>query len=274
MTVPAAFPAAFPGGTNVTRLRVYTSPSIDGLAGGTPHLHTASSEAYVVVSGTGALQTINAGGFTETPLAAGSVVWFTPGTVHRAINTGDLNVLVVMSNAGLPEAGDAVMLFPAPILADPAAYAEAARLPATHTSTSTSTNDALSASHPGEGDVSYLHEGDVAAQRRRDLAVEGFLQLKEAIAGGDLSALDALYTSAAALVSGRIDQWRQTWSSTVEAETEATRALLDALQTGDGSPLRTASLHQAVQNEPLQTEPQHNEKLGMCGWLRTYSVTR
>jgi hypothetical protein len=87
------------------------------------------------------------------------------------------------------------------------------------------------------------------------------------------------------LVSVRIDEWRLTWSRTVEAETAATRALLDRLQAGDSSVLRQSSVQQAELNQPEPTEPEltepeltepklNNEKLGMCGWLRTYNVTR
>lgn len=53
-----------------------------------------------------------ASGPRQTPLAAGSVDWFTPGTIRRAVNHSGLTVVVVMANAGLPEAGDAVMTFP------------------------------------------------------------------------------------------------------------------------------------------------------------------
>ena len=106
----------FPGGTAVSHLTVYDWPTPDGLAGGSPHLHTASGEGYVVVGGRGRLQTLSAAGAGEHPLAAGTVLWFTPGTVHRLVNDGGLEIVVVMQNAGLPEAGDAVFTFPADML--------------------------------------------------------------------------------------------------------------------------------------------------------------
>src|SRR5690606_17589794 len=122
----------FPGGTAVSRVRVYDWPTADGAWGGSPHLHTTSTEGYVVLAGSGTLETLSGDGYGEHPLTPGTVLWFTPGTVHRLVNTGrDLELLVVMSNAGLPEAGDAVLTFPAEILADPTAYAKAAALPAT-----------------------------------------------------------------------------------------------------------------------------------------------
>ena len=120
---------AFPGATAVSRLRVYDWPTVDGLRGGSPHLHTASAEGYVVLGGRGAVQTLSGDGYDEQPLSEGVMLWFTPGTVHRLVNYGDLDILVVMQNAGLPEAGDAVLTFPPEILADPAAYARTAALP-------------------------------------------------------------------------------------------------------------------------------------------------
>ena len=105
-------------------------PTASAVAGsGSPHLHVVSSEAYVVLAGTGAVHTLGPAGFAVHPLRPGSIVSFGPGVVHRAVNDGDLEVLVLMSNAGLPEAGDAVLTFPAAVLADPAAYREAATLP-------------------------------------------------------------------------------------------------------------------------------------------------
>ncbi|MFD0804404.1 cupin domain-containing protein, partial [Streptomonospora algeriensis] len=120
----------FPGGTAVSHLHVYDWPTPDGLAGGSPHLHTASTEGYVVVRGEGALETLSGSGYTRTPLAPGTLLWFTPGTVHRLVNgSGDLELLVVMQNAGLPEAGDAVLTYPPDVLADPDAYARVTAIP-------------------------------------------------------------------------------------------------------------------------------------------------
>ncbi|GAA1581924.1 cupin domain-containing protein [Actinoplanes couchii] len=213
--------SSFPGGTSVTRLQVYD----DG--GGTPHLHTVSTEAYVVIGGKGALQTLDTSGFRETPLAAGSTVWFTPGVIHRAINHGDLQVVVVMSNAGLPEAGDAVMTFPPEVVADPARYREAIAL----------------------GD-----DPAASVRRRRELAVEGFGRLT-----ADPVALAAFYRDAAALVRPRIDEWRRIWSHTVEAQTRRTSAMLDALDRGEFQHLRDAALHAA--------DPDPATAWGMCGHL-------
>ncbi|MGN9908721.1 cupin domain-containing protein [Phytohabitans sp. LJ34] len=233
---------AFPGGTSVTRLDVYTSTCPDGLAGGTPHLHTASTEAYVVIEGRGALHTLDLGGSRETPLEAGSTVWFTPGTIHRAVNDGGLRVVVVMANAGLPEAGDAVMTFPTDIVADPDRYRKHATLP----------------DGAAEADL------DAAARRRRDLAVEGFHQLAHSLRAGDPKPLERFYDAAAALVRPRVAGWRRTWERTVARETSHTAAVLDALERGDASHLRGAAL--------LQAPPSETRRFGMCGRLRTYDV--
>ncbi|MET8866856.1 cupin domain-containing protein [Nonomuraea sp. NPDC004580] len=229
-----AVPGAFPGGTSVSRLSVYSGNACaDGLEGGTPHLHTASTEAYVVIGGRGALQTLDANGLRETELLPGTTVWFTPGTIHRAVNRGGLEVVVVMSNAGLPEAGDAVMTFPPDVVADPARYRAAATLPSV--------------------DV------EKAVRRRRELAVEGFSRLVD----GGPGALRAFYDSAVALVRDRVGEWRGIWERTVAEETRRTSAVLDALERGDGGHLLDAAL----------MESPAEERWGMCGHLRAHDVT-
>jgi mannose-6-phosphate isomerase-like protein (cupin superfamily) len=108
---PQAHPAAtaaFPGATAITVLDVYDWVAPDGLPGGSAHVHLASTEGYVVASGAGRLQTLGERGYAETPLRPGDCLWFTPGTIHRLVNEGDLRLFVVMQNAGLPEHGDAV----------------------------------------------------------------------------------------------------------------------------------------------------------------------
>ena len=103
-----------PGGTSVSHVQVYDTVGPDGLAGGSPHLHTVCTEAYLVIAGEGMVQTLSGEGYAETPLVHGTIAWFSPGTVHRLVNLdGRLELYVLMSNAGLPEAGDMVLAFPA-----------------------------------------------------------------------------------------------------------------------------------------------------------------
>ncbi|MFD0663693.1 hypothetical protein [Thermocatellispora tengchongensis] len=125
----------------------------------------------------------------ETPLVPGSTVWFTPGTIHRAVNLGGLEVLVIMQNAGLPEAGDAVMTFPPEVVADPGRYREAAALPI---------------GAPEE-------EVEAAVARRRELAVEGYLRIAAALRAGDTEPLRRFYRHAVALVRPKVAAWREIW---------------------------------------------------------------
>ncbi|MFC7757364.1 hypothetical protein ACFQY4_04270 [Catellatospora bangladeshensis] len=108
--------------------------------------------------------------------------------MHRLVTDGDLELLVVMQNAGLPEAGDAVLTFPPEVLADPAAYAAAASLapPAE-----------IEAGPQSGADL------DLAARRRRDLALEGYLRLREDVLARGPAALAPLHQAAAALVRER-----------------------------------------------------------------------
>jgi mannose-6-phosphate isomerase-like protein (cupin superfamily) len=230
----------FPGGTSVSRLAVYPDRAVDGHCGGTPHLHTASAEAYIVVAGRGALHSLDMHGFRETDLSAGSVVWFTPGTIHRAINHDGLEVVVVMQNAGLPEAGDAVMTLPPEIVRDRARYWAAVTLPR---------------------DPERVGE---AVRRRRDLAVGGWQRLVQSAERGDFRPLEAFYDSAVALVRPAVAGWREIWESSVARQAGNTDDVLAALARGDGRHLRAAAV--------LEAPPSPDAHWGMCGRLRTHDV--
>ncbi|WP_156759114.1 cupin domain-containing protein [Microbacterium karelineae] len=233
--------SSFPGGTSLSHLDIYGDEAPDGVCGGSPHMHLVSTEAYVVVSGRGALQTIDGAGFRETELEAGDVVWFTPGTIHRAVNRGDLKVVVLMSDAGLPEAGDAVMTFPADVVADPGSYAEAASL----------------------GDA----DGRAArASARRDLAVAGFEALRDAVVAGDRGPLEEFHRAAGALVRERAAAWGDIVRERPLAQAERSLTLSDAVARGDVAHLSDARVQQAA--------PAAGERaFGMCGRLRAYDVT-
>ncbi len=117
------FGVALPGGTSVSHVKVYDTVGPDGLAGGSPHLHTVCTEAYLVIAGEGMVQTLSGEGYAETALVAGTIAWFSPGTIHRLVNLdGRLELYVLMSNAGLPEAGDMILAFAPDLLADDATY--------------------------------------------------------------------------------------------------------------------------------------------------------
>jgi hypothetical protein len=144
-----------------------------------------------------------------------------------------------MQNAGLPEAGDAVMTFPPEVLADPGAYRAAATLPT-------------------GGDV------EAAVKARRDLAVDGFRRIAEAVRAGDRGPLERFYTSAVALVRPAVAGWRRLWAGTVAAEVRHTAEVLDALERGDPVHLGAATVLEAP----------GGERWGMCGHLTVHDVTR
>ncbi|WP_323055940.1 cupin domain-containing protein [Lentzea sp. NEAU-D7] len=220
----------FPGGIGISGLRVYDWPAVDGVCGGSPHVHLACSECYYVVGGQGSVQTLTRRGFAETPLREGTVAWFTPGTIHRLVNDGDLRILVVMQNSGLPEAGDAVFTFPPEVLADPEDYS----------------------AHARAGD-------EESARRRRDLALEGFLELRRRVEAGEDVALDDFYRSAARLKQGVLGDWEKRWRAGALASAERTGEQLDRLRDGDIGHLAEADVHVVRAEGP--------RRFGMCGRL-------
>jgi mannose-6-phosphate isomerase-like protein (cupin superfamily) len=227
-----------PGAVGITALRVYDWEAADGLCGGSPHVHLCCTEGYVVVGGAGRVQTLRAGGFAETPLRPGDVVWFTPGTIHRAVNDGDLHVVALMQNSGLPEAGDAVLTLPPEYLADRSTYDRAVAL---------------------NGSVER-------ARARRDLAVEGFTLLRERTEAGDGAALEEFFAAAAALVRPQLASWRERWEQGAAAASRRTGEQIAALAAGDHSHLREAAVARMEQPAPVT--------LGMCGRLSPYDPAR
>jgi mannose-6-phosphate isomerase-like protein (cupin superfamily) len=256
---------SFPGATAVTMLEVYDWIAPDGLRGGSAHVHLASTEGYVVLAGHGRLQTLGARGYTESELHPGDCLWFTPGIIHRLVNEGGLRLLVVMSNAGLPEAGDAVLTFPPEVLADPPAYARAATLPANGTPEHSALGSgALEDSALGSGALedSALEN---AARRRRDLAIEGYLALRDEFAEQGAAALEGFFAAAARLVAGRVPQWRQRWQAGAFAAAAATGRQLDQLADGDAGYLAGGVLRQIAR-------PAGPAGYGMCGLLTRYDA--
>lgn len=232
---------AFPGATSVSALEVYGGRAPDGLAGGTPHLHTVSTEAYLVVGGRGRLQTIDGSGFAERVLEPGALVWFAPGVIHRAVNDGGLEVRVIMQDAGLPEAGDAVMTFPDDVVADPGRYRVAATLP---------------------GPDRPHDERLAAALARRDLGVRGFLALLRPDGTVDPERLASFHERAVDLVAPRVPEWRRRWEQGAVEVARRTGRRLDALEAGHDPGLAAARVAEAP------SEPAY----GMCGLLRRYDI--
>jgi mannose-6-phosphate isomerase-like protein (cupin superfamily) len=233
----AAAYEGLPGGVAVSHLCVYDWPAADGLHGGTPHVHLACSEAYVVTGGRGAVQTLTTSGYEVTPLVPGTVARFTPGTIHRLVNEGELRITVLMQNSGLPEAGDAVLTLPPEYLTDPEIYAAATTIPA----------DAPEA------------ERERIARTRRDLALEGYRLLRDADGPEPLA---GFHRAAAALVRPRLAEWRERWRAGAAAAAAATEEQLDRLERGDLTHLADA----VVRSE----QPLERGKFGMCGRLDVY----
>lgn len=232
----------FPGGTSISDLAVYDWKCADGVHGGTPHLHTVSTEAYVVTAGRGEVHTLSSEGFARDRLEAGSVLWFSPGTIHRLVNHNDLRLVVIMQNAGLPEAGDAVLTFPKDALRDRDTYLAAATLP------------------PDGSEA----ERAAAARARRDLAITGFRQLLADFDERGAQALADFHHAAAAIVRPRAASWADLWQRTVAAETERTRRHLAAIANGDPAHLAAATVVRTIRKPGPRA-------FGMCGRLRTWT---
>ncbi|MFF1634137.1 cupin domain-containing protein [Leifsonia sp. NPDC058248] len=228
----------------MSRLQVYPWTAPDGLAGGTPHLHTACSEAYVVLEGRGRVQTLSADGFEETLLTPSSVIWFDPGVIHRLVNDGGLRLLVVMQNSGLPEAGDAVMTFPADVLDDRDRYRAAATLP----SARGVATDAI----------------ESAVRERQARAVDGFTALCAAVESRGPAALEPVYAAARAIVAPRIDDWRGIWAAGAFNAAHRTDSFLAAMGAGRPDHLSAARLE-------TRSSPDGHAH-GMCGYLDVYDL--
>ena len=234
---------ALPGGIGVTHLKVYESLAPDGLAGGSPHMHFACSEAYLVIRGVGSVQTLSSRGFREIPLRPGSLVWFTPGVIHRLINgDGELEIFAVMENAGLPEHGDSMLTFPVRYLAEETTYLKMASLDS-----------------GGSSGKSWVD----AAQRRRDLAVEGYQELRREFER--VGSLQDFYDRAVDIIRLKERDWRDLWESGTARTILRTEGFLDKLRIGAGDYLNQGRVFQF----PLKTSAE-DRKLGMCGTLRPY----
>jgi mannose-6-phosphate isomerase-like protein (cupin superfamily) len=234
---------AFPGGIGVTHLKVYDTPAPDGLVGGSPHIHFACSEGYLVIKGSGSVQTLSSQGFREISLRAGSLVWFTPGVIHRLVNRdGQLEIFAVMENAGLPEHGDSLLTFPMHYLCDEDLYLQASSLAGAEMNSAAQSE---------------------AARKRRDLAVEGFLLLRADIESGE--SLESFCRAAVALVRSKESLWRSIWESGPARTIARTEGFLDNLRNGASEYLSQGEIFE------IPVDPEREErKLGMCGTLRAY----
>ncbi len=246
MTPGEQFGVSLPGGTSVSHVKVYDTVGPDGLAGGSPHLHTVCTEAYLVISGEGAVQTLSGEGYAETPLVAGTIAWFSPGTIHRLINLdGQLELYVLMSNAGLPEAGDMILAFEPHLLADDAIYRGVADLPVDGRTTDGSPD---------------------AAMARRDAAVDGFHHWRHAVDADGPDALAPLYRSAVELLGDRPADWHDLLAGDPSIDLQRSRAQVEELWHHDRSRAAERLAESAIRSRSLLPATRN---MGCCGTLGT-----
>lgn len=234
--------ALFPGAVGLSRLGVYDWEANDGVCGGSPHMHTASTEAYLVLAGTGRVETIRSSGYESYDLAPNDLLWFSPGTIHRLVNQDNLEILVIMQNAGLPEAGDAVLTFEADTLASPERYAKAAT---------------LAADGP-------LGASPSAARIRRDAALAGYQRLKEAAIAGQREAVEQFHSDAVRLIQSRVPGWQTIWEETIAPEAARTGAWLTEVSEGRFGHLADATV--------VRAEAGAQNIFGMCGMLQKWDT--
>ena len=230
-------PLHMPGATLITRLRVYDTPTLDGQIGGTPHVHLACTEMYLVLAGTGMVEIIDKNGFQSIPITQNDALVFSAGTIHRLINPNcNLEILVIMQNSGLPERGDNIVTFNEEWLTSDEQYAMAMR-------------------------VTTLQE----AYQRRDRGVEGFLQLKrtfdESIESG-VQKLQRFYNLAQARTMNRLEQWRMLIRQGAQVELERSLEQVNLLQQGNTHYLLNNQIAHISNNTPPLP--------GFCGHLNRY----
>ena len=227
------------GGIGLTHLTVYGQrPAPDGKHSGCAHVHAITDEAYYVISGTGAVELHDLEhGFRSVPLSPGSYVQFAPGTLHRAVNGGDLVVLGIMGNAGLAERGDARIWFGPEADADPALYRELWTLPA--------------------------RRGLEGALERRDRSVSAYMELLR-LWDGDRAAYQQRLSAFVDLHARSMAPLRERFQNVVQQGPASW--LQSAFARIDGLP----SLIETPQAERIGVDEQ--PKFGMCGVLRPLDV--
>jgi mannose-6-phosphate isomerase-like protein (cupin superfamily) len=228
--------ASLVGGTGISRIVVYGQrPSPDGRHGGSPHIHSVTDEAYYVTRGTGWVELHDLErGFRRVWLEPGTYVDFEPGVLHRLVNEDGLELLAIMGNAGLPEAGDARMYFGPEVDASPERYEELWTLP--------------------------RRKGLEGALERRDRAVEAYgklLHLWESGRDAYFAELRRFIETANRAAEAKKEAFGPHIESGPQAKLEKVRA-------------RLAHLGSAEEHPVVRKQPQAEMvALGMCGQLYT-----
>lgn len=230
-------PLHMPGATMVTRLKVYDSVTPDGQRGGTPHVHLLCTEMYFVTAGSGSVEMLDWQGYSKTELKLHDALVFSPGTLHRLINPeGDLELLIIMQNSGLPERGDNVVTFRNDLLSTDETYQKAMKV-----------------------------SGFAEAQARRDKGVEGFTALKTAFEQSLETGREAL-GKFYALAAERTKTLRSNWQDVVEngplQEAQDSLTQLELLSRGQHDYLENA--------QQFHIGAGAFETPGFCGALNRY----
>jgi hypothetical protein len=93
-------------------------------------MHAITEEAYYVTRGCGRVELHDEQhGFRTVSLKPGTYLDFQPRVLHRLVNDGGLELLAIMGNAGLAEAGDARIYFGKEVDDSPERYAQLWSLP-------------------------------------------------------------------------------------------------------------------------------------------------
>ncbi len=232
---------SLPAGVGLTHMKVYTEPGPDGIPSSSPHTHAVCSEIYFVVAGEGAVELLGAEGYQRIALQPNKVVFFRPGVVHRLENPNkNLEILVIMQNGGLPERGDFILTLPPDVLQDEDAYHRCSRV--------TDLTTALA---------------------RRDLAVQGFLPIRDAMRDDPARGRELLhqfYRDARNVLTSKVDGFEWVMKSGAQAELKSNLDAIDFLRLG-----RTEYLQRGAHWTELDAM-QKPERLGMCGHLHPYAL--
>ncbi len=226
-------------GVGLTHLTVYDGrPGPDGVVGGCAHVHAVTDEAYFCIGGQGAIDLHDlTRGYRQVALSPGAYVQFTPGTLHRSVNHGGLQLVCLMGNSGLAERGDARIYFGPEADRDPELYRTLQRLP---------------------------EKGLDGALERRDRAAEGHAALMRLWAD-DRDAYRRRLAEFINLHAAAMSKIRTDLESIVQT---GPAAWLDRAQERLERLPALAALAEASRGEAQRGEP----RLGMCGLLRPVHI--
>lgn len=227
-----------PGAGAAVRVKVYDQPTVDGKIGGTPHVHLLTTEMYVVLAGSGAVEVIDTEGCRTIELQGHDALVFTPGTIHRLLNPNRNLELLVIEQGGFPQHGDAVVCLPLEVLSDSQRYAEVRT-------------------------VKTIAD----AMRRQALAVEGFNRIRQAFARSPeegRAMLSRFYRACHACTADLYSTWESVLQEGLVAEVMQCMSRLDALTKGDWQ-------HLSETRQRLLRGKAY-DGIGYCGYLDKYGT--